>query len=563
MGLLRLLLALSVVNAHAPFSSLPLFLRGDIAVIIFYMISGFYMSLILNDAYATRPGALKRFYLNRALRIYPTYYAALAASFVYYTFVAHGETVFTADLGLSLGRWLTLIAVNITVIGLDVTRMLGAAGYDATFVYGGYYIPFAWSIGIELTFYLFAPFLTRLGPTATALWIGVGVGGRLVMAALGADEIVWRYLFSPSVMVFFLIGHAARLGYHRLRSFPYLNEGGGVAIMAVALIFVGTPLGGGGLYGGDIDHWKNWLFYFAMAATLPFLFALTRTSKLDNAVGQLSYPLYLGHLLVIVVAGDRGWFTGESGNLWVAAVALAYAWLLHGAVEYPLASLRDRIAGRDKRAPKPRTPTTIARPRPAAALFWLGAVVAFYNALFVLYPAHNYVFHTHDATMAGEFWRGTDAVGVTGSIPLQLPGPADGWAGGGVKEFSLRLPYGADTRLTLWTRDSHDTAPPKLELVVDDAVVAVVDTPAGSGGAPHTWSLSGKAAQLAVTIPGDRIDEGSLLRVRNVAGSWVVFDAVTFQLSPTAGQRWSALIFGLITLGVGGYAVATVPRRET
>ncbi len=550
MGLLRFFLALCVVNAHAPFTTSPLFMRGGLAVVVFYMISGFYMSLVLSDTYRDKPGALKRFYLNRALRIYPPYYAALFVCFIYYAFVTGQESVFTDDLGLSTGRWLTLIVVNLSIVGLDITRMLGAAGYDAAFIYQGYYIPFAWTVGVELTFYLLAPFLTRLGGRATALAIAALIGVRLVMAAYGVDETVWRYLFAPSVMVFFMIGHIARLAYGRLRGFPFMQEGGYVALLVVVAALIVTPLGGGSLYGGDMDDIRNWLFYLMIGATLPFLFGLTRRSKVDNAIGQLSYPLYLGHLLVIVVCADRGWFTGEQGNLWVAAIAVAYAWGLHVTVEIPLAPLRDRIAGRS--APKKR----MASPsgftfRPASALFLATATLSIIFATAALYPFNNYVYYRHDATHVGDFWRGTDEAS---GVPLQLPGPADGWAGGEAKSFMLRLPYTSDTLLTLWTQESHDTAPPRLEIVGGAGVITTLDTPPGNGMPPDRWKSHGQAARLEALIPADAVGHTGRVTIRNVAGSWVVFDAATVALAPNAFYRWGALLFGAITLAWIGVA---------
>jgi peptidoglycan/LPS O-acetylase OafA/YrhL len=71
MGLLRYLLAAAVIVAHsAPIPGLPL-LAGDLAVKLFFLVSGFYMGLILSEKYLTLPGGLALFYGNRFLRIFP------------------------------------------------------------------------------------------------------------------------------------------------------------------------------------------------------------------------------------------------------------------------------------------------------------------------------------------------------------------------------------------------------------------------------------------------------------------------------------------------------------
>ena len=74
MGLLRLYLALCVVQYHgldfaAPWATL---FDGREAVQLFYMLSGFYISMILCEKYHGAAG-VRVFYLKRVLRILPLY----------------------------------------------------------------------------------------------------------------------------------------------------------------------------------------------------------------------------------------------------------------------------------------------------------------------------------------------------------------------------------------------------------------------------------------------------------------------------------------------------------
>src|SRR5687767_13772537 len=78
MGIIRLLLALAVVVAHSP-TAVTLHnwvLPGGIAVQAFYIISGFYMALVLNEKY-TFPGSTKLFYQQRYLRLAPMYWVTI------------------------------------------------------------------------------------------------------------------------------------------------------------------------------------------------------------------------------------------------------------------------------------------------------------------------------------------------------------------------------------------------------------------------------------------------------------------------------------------------------
>ena len=78
MGILRLFLALCVAFGHF---GMPLgFPTSDIAVQSFFVISGFYMALVLNEKYG--PGSYWLFISNRLLRLWPTYLVILIPSFV-------------------------------------------------------------------------------------------------------------------------------------------------------------------------------------------------------------------------------------------------------------------------------------------------------------------------------------------------------------------------------------------------------------------------------------------------------------------------------------------------
>ena len=46
---------------------------GSLAVQTFYIISGFYMALILNEKYVTQPHAYRLFLTNRVLRLFSLY----------------------------------------------------------------------------------------------------------------------------------------------------------------------------------------------------------------------------------------------------------------------------------------------------------------------------------------------------------------------------------------------------------------------------------------------------------------------------------------------------------
>src|SRR5260370_42618312 len=77
MGFVRILLGISIVFSHAgkPFGydMIP----TKTAIQAFFIISGFYMALILNEKYASQKNSYKLFITNRFLRIFPLYWFML------------------------------------------------------------------------------------------------------------------------------------------------------------------------------------------------------------------------------------------------------------------------------------------------------------------------------------------------------------------------------------------------------------------------------------------------------------------------------------------------------
>jgi peptidoglycan/LPS O-acetylase OafA/YrhL len=87
-----------------------------------------------------------------------------------------------------------------------------------------------------------------------------------------------------------------------------------------------------------------WTFYLLFAASVPIVFTATKDDRIDRAVGELSYPLYLVHGIVQgaiffkfgAPQGHIGWaITAVSASVIVAI-------LLHIVVERPVEGRRQR-----------------------------------------------------------------------------------------------------------------------------------------------------------------------------------------------------------------------------
>ena len=122
--------------------------NGYHAIFLFFIISGFYMSMVLNGKYSNRSPI--KFYIARALRIFPLYLLVLVL--IVWFLSAVGKPLPAPS---TTREWLLATVANVTTIGIP---------WATNWEYVA--IPPAWSLGIELQFYLVAPFiLTR------RLWI--------------------------------------------------------------------------------------------------------------------------------------------------------------------------------------------------------------------------------------------------------------------------------------------------------------------------------------------------------------------------------------------------------
>ena len=78
-------------------------------------------------------------------------------------------------------------------------------------------IPQAWSIAIEETFYLCAPFINALRTGALLLILVLSLGARLYVYSLGGLHDPWTYRFSPFELGLFVLGILSFRAYSHFR----------------------------------------------------------------------------------------------------------------------------------------------------------------------------------------------------------------------------------------------------------------------------------------------------------------------------------------------------------
>jgi peptidoglycan/LPS O-acetylase OafA/YrhL len=312
MGIIRLLLALTVVIAHTN----PVFgnkmIIGITSVHAFFIISGFYMALILNEKY-TDNKTYKLYISNRFLRLFPVYWLVLILTILLGVFAYSFSNVNGGPLqpflnqSFNMSGWaiFQIVFSSITLLGQDVLMFMGLNPetgnlyFSATHTSLWHYmiVPQSWTVGVEIVFYLIAPFLVRRNAVTLVIIILASLLLRVVLYHYGYDQDPWTFRFLPTEMAFFMSGALAYKGYKILKAKEInkpLNISILVFVIGITLFFQYIPVG---------LEYKQWSYYILIAITTPFIFNFTKRSKIDHWIGELTYPVYMSHIFIFLILG--------------------------------------------------------------------------------------------------------------------------------------------------------------------------------------------------------------------------------------------------------------------
>ena len=309
MGLLRLYLALCVVATHIPGANWFPSIYGSLAVEGFYIISGFYMALILTTR--QEYSSYKIFISNRGKKIYLTYFLALII------LLPAKLSFLQSEIHLNNLKWPAIALatlLNLTVIGSDLLFYLQSSNsligmkFCGDLSQPGYHlnnlmvIPQSWSLSLEIVFYLIAPIIIRRHYLTFFLFI-TSIFSRLLITSSIGEKSPWDYRFFPNELCLFILGIFAFQIYSniekrnknpqfKLKSFIYLE------VICFIVIFRHLVVGNSFFYTENIFNLPLYkiIFFIFMFINVPIIFHITKKSKFDREIGDFSYPVYLLHL---------------------------------------------------------------------------------------------------------------------------------------------------------------------------------------------------------------------------------------------------------------------------
>jgi peptidoglycan/LPS O-acetylase OafA/YrhL len=324
MGIIRFILALSVVVFHSNNSFLGADLMGGmLAVQMFYVISGFYMTLILNEKYINQNNSYFLFISNRFLRLYPLYYLIFITAIVvnlilYFQFdksIVQFEIIKNYWDKLSFSTIFYIILANLTIFGQDISLFLGLNLIDGNLFFtpdfnstnpkvGNFMVlGQAWTISIELMFYLIAPLILRKKKRIVFIILLLSIAIRLIIHfGLNLKNDPWTYRFFPSELFYFLMGYFCYKIYDYFKNYqiPKVYLLGGLITLSILSIFYGNIFKL--LHSPSLQSLWHLIYFIIFISLLPFIFNYTKNNKTDTAIGDLSYPLYLCHGIFIEVS---------------------------------------------------------------------------------------------------------------------------------------------------------------------------------------------------------------------------------------------------------------------
>ncbi|MGY2440366.1 acyltransferase family protein [Pseudomonas sp. SDO52101_S400] len=339
MGFIRFFLALSVMFSHiGPLSWIPVVPAG-FAVNCFYLMSGFYITLGLNERYKT-PNTNSEFYIGRVLRLWPVYLFSL------FILIPTGMIEAVAHNISQQPLIIQAIATfsNIFMLGSDL--LLHMSSVDGKVVFSEFGIDKAhngaqniinlpaWTLSIEILFYIAAPFIVR-DTNKTLIFFATAalytLAAKIFLSATSMHLRTDLYYLGPAL--YFALG-AASYWIHRLYS-DSINKTVAIYILAFAIVALCTA-----------HTTQQSLTLIGLAALSPLLFEKTKNSKIDKWFGDLSYPLYITHIPVTIVVRWLGYF---EANTFSYVVSIMFGTLIAVyAVELPIEKLRKNMRARKK-----------------------------------------------------------------------------------------------------------------------------------------------------------------------------------------------------------------------
>ena len=201
---------------------------------------------------------------------------------------------------------ITLLFSNFTMIFSDLFNFLnygsGKLNLGTSPNFSGsslLVIPQAWTLGLEISFYILAPFLLSSKSKiviSTITFFLITLFSQIY--GIGLRE-PWDYRFLPFSAIYFMLGAVSQKFIADTRRVKIQRWKCNILVV----LCLATSLGYF-LIPNSFKIYAQQVYLLQIFLSLPFLFEFSKCYNLDRKIGELSYPVYLLHILVIDILFD-------------------------------------------------------------------------------------------------------------------------------------------------------------------------------------------------------------------------------------------------------------------
>jgi len=302
------------------------------AVDMFFVLSGFLITyLLIIEKNKKNTIDLKKFYIRRVLRIWPLYYLSIIISLLLIYF---GVDPGNDSLTYSYFYYFFLLA-NIAYISKIAISTITPL----------------WSVGVEEQFYLIWPNIMKRTSnylkTFTILIIGYLLLKVLTYFVFTPSSSIFNFIESSRVDIMFLGAIGAYLVYsnHNILKYIYRKEIQVSAWSVLLISIIYKPIH----IISFVDNEINAIFYFIIIINVASnkKTIITLENKLVNFIGQISYGIYVYHMIVIYILS---YYLNEYSitiniitmYIMVITTTILLAWISYKYFETPFLKLKNR-----------------------------------------------------------------------------------------------------------------------------------------------------------------------------------------------------------------------------
>lgn len=308
MGIYRYILAILVLLSHCGVSFFG-YNQGVAAVVSFFIISGYVISLLIQNHYNHRK-EIFLFYADRVLRIFP--------QFIFYLFITSIVLIYYGELVIPDDS--VRVIINTIMVPLNFFAV-----YNDSYII----VPQSWSLGLEMQFYILFPLIMAFFNLKKCFILSFVLFLIAYIQIVNPDFYGYR-MITGTLFIFIIGGMLTELQKHKKNIAL-------IYITIATLLFVSVTTKQ--LHDNRIIEVLS-----GVIIGLPVIITLIKKkikNNIDLLMGNLSYGVYLNHMMISFLLVKIGFDITNIGTLIsLIVISTSLSYLSFKFIEKPIYKLR-------------------------------------------------------------------------------------------------------------------------------------------------------------------------------------------------------------------------------